>query len=118
MNPRQEKSDSSDNTENLFKLGWLLIKAEVISADTLELAIQLAGGFKLRVGQVLVEAGRLSENDLENALRAQELIRNGELEPRVACKAVGLSHRSRLAFDDAVARASWFLQEQVVVAAA
>ncbi len=96
------------------QLGWLLVMGGLISADVLEPALQASRGMEVRLGEILVETGKLAEHDVDNALAAQRLVMKGLLDPRLASKALGLTFRSRLAFDDAVARASWIFKGDCV----
>ena len=89
------------------KLGWLLIESEIISSDVLELALKAAEGFNLQVGQVLVDTQRISDNDLQNALRAQSLIEKGVLDSELAAKAIRFAHRTQMAFNDVIVKANW-----------
>lgn len=94
-------------TQDRPKIGWLFVESEMISSDVLELALKAAEGFNLRVGQVLIDTQRITENDLQNALRAQSLVEKGVLDKHVAAKAVRFASRTQMAFNDVIVKANW-----------
>ncbi|MDZ4837293.1 MAG: hypothetical protein SGJ27_26200 [Candidatus Melainabacteria bacterium] len=89
---------NDDNTQ----LGSLLVKAELVSTDMLEIALQISAGFGESLGQVLLDTHRINDSDLENALRAQAMVKDG-MDEVVAAKALRFSNKTRSAFGDSVA---------------
>lgn len=100
-----------DNETDARQLGTLLVDAEIISLDMLEIALQISAGFGETLGQVLIDTNKLTEGDLQNALLAHSMINKGLVDNGVAARALHFSHVTRLAFTDAVNRAgSMFVQ--------
>lgn len=85
------------------QLGNLLVKADLVSTDMLEIALQISAGFGESLGQVLLDTHRISDSDLQNALSAQVMVKNG-MDEQVAAKALSFSNKTRSAFGDSVAR--------------
>ena len=90
--------------EDNAQLGNLLVKAELVSTDMLEIALQISAGFGESLGQVLVDTNRISDSDLQNVLRAQVMVTTGLVEAKVAARALSFAHKTRLAFGDAFGR--------------
>lgn len=108
INPRRPapefettKMKVSSNNEN-EQLGNLLIDADIVPSDMVEIALQISAGFGQSLGQVLVDTNRISSTDLQNVLRAQALVNDGTVDEQEAARALHLAHRTRLAFGDAV----------------
>lgn len=92
------------NNEDNAQLGNLLIKAELVSSDMVEIALQISAGFGESLGQVLLDTHRISECELQNALRAQAMVKTGMVDEQVAAKALHFSNKTRSVFGDAVLR--------------
>jgi len=53
------------------KLGEILVASKVVGEDKVKAALETARGTGKRVGEVLIEMGACSEEDVAKALRAQ-----------------------------------------------
>ncbi len=84
-------------------LGSLLTQADMVASDMVEIALQISAGFGETLGQVLVDTNRISASDLQNVLLAQAMVKKGVVDEQVAAKALHFSHKTRLAFHDAMA---------------
>lgn len=89
---------SKDNEQ----IGSLLVDAEIVSSDMVEIALQISAGFGESIVQVLADTNRLSDSDVQNVLRAQDMVNTGEVEKEVATKALSFAHKTRRAFNDTV----------------
>lgn len=103
LKTRLPKMTATYTTDDNTLLGNLLVKAELVSTDMLEIALQISAGFGESLGQVLLDTHRISEGDLQNALSAQLMVKNG-MDEQVAAKALNFSNKTRSAFGDSIAR--------------
>jgi hypothetical protein len=87
---------SDDNAQ----LGKLLVQAELVSSDMVEIALQISAGFGESLGQVLLDTHRINDIDLQNALRAQAMVKTGEVDEQDAAKALSFSTKTKAAFAD------------------
>lgn len=85
------------------QLGDLLVEAQLVTSDMVEIALQISAGFGESLGQVLVDTKRISESDLHNVVLAQKMVMAG-LDKQAAAKALSFANKTRVAFDDAIAR--------------
>lgn len=90
------------NNDDNAMMGSLLVEASLVTSDMVEIALQISAGFGESLGQVLVDTNRITESDLQNAVRAQAMVKTGLVDMQVAARALHFSHKTRLAFGDAV----------------
>jgi len=83
------------------QLGDLLVEAELVTSDMVEIALQISAGFGESLGLVLVDTNRITDSDLQNILQAQGMVARG-LDMQVAAKALHFANKTRVTFDDAV----------------
>lgn len=88
-------------------IGDLLMKAGLITLAQLADAIPIAKRTGLPVGRVLVGSGILDERNLQAALNAQSLIRDGFLNIEMAEKALKTVAQENIELDDALKREGW-----------
>lgn len=96
---------SKDN-QSLW-IGEILTKAELVKAAEVKEAVSLAGQNGLPLGQVLIIAGRLSEEELAAAIQAQSLIKDDVLEMKVATQALKLVRGCDLSLEEALIQLGW-----------
>jgi hypothetical protein len=85
-----------------FLIGDLLVKAGVIRANQLEEAVRLAGNKKINLGQMLVIARHLTNRDLQAAVDAQSTIRDRKVDMNTAVRALKTACRAGISFSDAL----------------
>jgi hypothetical protein len=81
------------------RLGELLLSSSVLSDAELEHAVELSSETGLPMGRVLVMCGYISERELEAAVRAQSLVKDGALELAKAKEAIQLMSKKGMDFD-------------------
>ncbi len=64
-----------------IRLGELLVLAGILSEQQIEYALEMGFLNNLPIGKVLIELGLISEKTIENALQLQKLVSNGSLNP-------------------------------------
>jgi hypothetical protein len=94
------------------KLGELLQKSEMISADSLEIGIRACQAAGLPLGRVLVSLGMLCEETLASALNAQMLIREGLISKEQAIEGLKAARQRRL-FLETMLRKQGFIRSAV-----
>ncbi len=103
-------AESSQTTDANRQLAGLMVDAQMISSDMMEIALQISAGFGETLGEVLVDTNKLSDVDVQNALLAQSMIDKGLVDSGVAVRALHFSYRTRLAFAEAIGRAGAMFQ--------
>lgn len=73
-------------TERRIKLGLLLLKNNLIERDKLAVALEQKGHSLKKLGEILVEAGYVTEKDLGAALAVQAGIAQVSLDPGLAVR--------------------------------
>ncbi|MBX9691174.1 MAG: hypothetical protein K2Z81_02250, partial [Cyanobacteria bacterium] len=84
------------------RLGDLLVQAGVITPNQLQEAVRHSRSKKLQIGQVLVMSGDLSPTDLQNALEAQSMVRDKTIDISLAVQCIKLARKLRISFTDAL----------------
>jgi hypothetical protein len=90
------------SNESSIKIGELLVRAGVVTGVDLSEAEKLAKHMQVQFGRILIMSGCLTEHDLECALEAQVLIKQGALALEVACDALALASREQIPFGKAL----------------
>jgi hypothetical protein len=88
-------------------IGDLLVKAELITLAQLADAIPIAKRTGLPVGRVLVGSEFISDINLQAALNAQSLIRDGFLQTELAARALRVVAETGLPLEDALRKEGW-----------
>ena len=88
--------------EKAIKIGELLVRAGILTGIDLSEAEKLSKHMGLQFGRVLIMSGCLAERDLESALEAQAMIRDGMVEVDLACQALGISSREDVTLEEAL----------------
>lgn len=92
--------------ENI-KIGELLTRAGVLREQDLNEAIQIAQDTGQMIGKVLIMSGYITRGDLQNALDAQSLIRDNQLEITLAVLAIATCSREKLTLGQALDQLGW-----------
>lgn len=95
------------------RLGDLFLEANIISPQMLAEGLRIAGGAALPLGRVLVMTGYVSERDVKAAIDLQLMVRNGELAPDLAIKALRLCHCSHVKVEQALEISGYRPEEAV-----
>jgi len=90
-----------------FKIGELLVAAEILTESDLVEAIKSAQQNGLPVGRVLIMAGFCSEAEFQAALAAQSLVRDAIVPPEMAISALQLIASHPITFEDALRELGW-----------
>jgi hypothetical protein len=94
-----------------LRIGELLVAAEILSEEDLQEAISSAYSVSLPLGRVLIMAGFCTETEFQAALHAQSLVRDSILPLEVAVKALNLVSLSPINFDEALKQLNWIATE-------
>lgn len=95
------------NTNNDIKIGELLTGVGVVTSGDLQEAIQIAKRMNLPIGRVIVMSGVISEQNLQYALEAQSLIRDGMLDRDTAVTALKNCYKKSQPLQEALAEQKW-----------
>ncbi len=90
-------------TRQHVKIGELFVLSGVLSESDLMNVLELGLVNEQPLGQVLVQSGFVSQNLLDSALRFQEMVDNGALTPLQAAEALGYVHTRGVSIAQAVA---------------
>jgi hypothetical protein len=93
-----------NNDPRTTRIGELLVEAGMLSQDDLDDALEIAQDSRQLIGRVLVMSGFITDPQLQVALKAQEQMRTGQLEFDVAIKTIRLAHASNISFDQALSQ--------------
>ena len=96
------------STENPgVRLGDLLTSAGLLKIDALREAMLTAKQQNMPVGRILITSGYLSENQLQAAVQAQSLLKDGLVDMKIVVKALGLLVNEQTSLEQAMARCGW-----------
>lgn len=83
-------------------IGELLVAASIISQNKLDECVRLAGNKRLSLGQMLIMSGYLTSKELDSALDAQGMVKDGVLDMQFASRCLKIAHKSGSNFFDVV----------------
>ncbi len=86
-------------TKTSHRLGELLLSSSVLTAGELEHAVELSSETGLPMGRVLVMCGYITERELEAAVKAQSLVKDGALSGEKAREAIQLMSKKGMDFE-------------------
>jgi len=89
------------------RIGELLVSANVVKADVLLEALQVARKSSTPLGRVLMTIGELTERDLETAIEVQALLRDNVISAEFGVRALNLAVKSCLPLDEAFRVLGW-----------
>lgn len=95
-------AETGNKTSTGVRLGDLLLRAGIIKAEDLPTGLEEARKYELRIGEMLVLMRFMSTEDLTNALHAQTLLQNGEIDELVAVAALRIASQEKLELEDAL----------------
>jgi hypothetical protein len=90
-----------------LRIGELLIEAQILRARELSEAIKIAKLTSLPIGRILVMSSYVGEADLQAAVKAQSLVRDGVLPLKTAILALSRMSRQECSFEDALRDVGW-----------
>ncbi|HEY9773408.1 MAG TPA: hypothetical protein V6C81_06325 [Planktothrix sp.] len=96
------------------RLGDLLTGAGLLKPADLREAMLIAKQQGLPVGRVLIMSAYLTEHQLQAAVRAQSMLKDGLIDQETVIKALALVGAEDLSLDDALKSLKWYQQEDVV----
>jgi hypothetical protein len=103
------------STENPgVRLGDLLTSAGLLKIDALREAMLTAKQQNMPVGRILITSGYLTENQLQAAVQAQSLLKDGLVEMPIVVKALGLLVHEQTSLEQAMARCGWHKESGAV----
>jgi len=103
------------STENPgVRLGDLLTSAGLLKIDALREAMLTAKQQNMPVGRILITSGYLTENQLQAAVQAQSLLKDGLVEMAIVVKALGILVHEQTSLEQAMARCGWHKENGAV----
>ena len=103
------------STENQgVRLGDLLTTAGLLRVEALREAMHTAKQQQMPVGRILITSGYLTENQLQAAVQAQSLLKDGLVEMPVVIKALGILANEQGNLEQALAKCGWKRQSGTV----
>lgn len=90
-----------------IRLGDLLTQAGLLEAKSLREAMMIAKQQGLPVGRVLIMAQFISEPNLQAAVQAQSMLKDGLVEDQMAIDALRLCSQNQTSLDEALAEKGW-----------
>jgi tetratricopeptide (TPR) repeat protein len=85
---------------NSLRLGDLLVQAGLLTQGQMAEAVRNSRSKKVQVGQVLVMNGLLSPRDLQSALEAQSMLRDRTVELNEALRCLKIAYKVGVSFKD------------------
>ena len=96
------------STENPgVRLGDLLTSAGLLKIEALREAMLTAKQQAMPVGRILITSGYLTENQLQAAVQAQSLLKDGLVEMSIVVKALGILVTEQTSLEQAMSRCGW-----------
>ena len=93
-----------NNDPRTILIGELLVRAGMLSQEDLDDALDIAKDSRQLIGRVLVMSGFITDAQLQVALKAQEHLRSGQIGLDVALSTLRLANKSSISFDQALGR--------------
>jgi len=90
-----------------IRLGDLLTRAGLLRAEDLREGMLIAKQQSLPVGRVLIMAEFISEPNLQAAVQAQSMLKDGVIDIDTALSALQISARGNLSLDEALNQCGW-----------
>jgi hypothetical protein len=97
-------SDMENDDPRSIRIGELLVQAGMLSPDDLDDALEIAQDSRQLIGRVLIMSGFITDHQLQVALKAQEHMRNGQLGLDDAIESLRLADASNITFDQALSQ--------------
>jgi len=90
-----------------IRIGELLVQAGMLTQAQLQEATRHAGAKRLQIGQILVMYGYLTAKDLQSALAAQSMVRDRSLDLNQALRSLKIAYKTASRFEDVVSNQSF-----------
>lgn len=107
-----QNPNNNDNQKDI-KIGELLTEVGIVTTGDLTEAIQIAKRMNLPIGRVIVMSGVISEEQLQHAIEAQSLIRDGLLEVDTAVTALKGAYQKNKTLQEALSDLRWAPKQDV-----
>lgn len=95
------------------KIGELLVAVDIVTSGDLQEAIQIAKRMNLPIGRVIVMSGVITETNLQYALEAQSLIKDGLLDVDTAITGLKDAFKKATSLQEALANLRWAPKKDV-----
>ncbi|HMW90273.1 MAG TPA: hypothetical protein PKN86_18665 [Candidatus Obscuribacter sp.] len=93
--------------EKTIRVGELLTRAGILRKQDLDEACNIAQDTGQMIGKVLIMSGFVTKDDLQAAVEAQSLVRDGHLELELSFMAVSAASRGRITLEQALDQLGW-----------
>ena len=90
-----------------IRLGEILVDAGVVKGDLVNQSLAIAKNTKMPIGRVLVTHGHLSDLVIQNAVEAQQGVRDGRYTREYASKLIRTAHSNNITIEHADALIAW-----------
>ncbi len=88
-------------------VGQLLVDSGMLEKELLDIALERARQNNVKIGQILLYSGLVSDPHLKAALTAQRMLRQSFISYRQAVEALTLVRKDGMPYETALARARW-----------
>lgn len=88
-------------------IGQLMVQSGIIDEDLLTIALEKSKDCRVKIGQILLYSGLISDHELKAVLVALELIRNSQVNYEQAIEALQLVSQQRFPYQATLAKARW-----------
>lgn len=95
-------------------VGQLLVDAGMLDSELLDIALERARENSVRIGQILLYSGLVSDRDLKAALMAQRMLRQSLISYKNAVDALVLVRNKKMDYEAAFARARWLYSNEQI----
>lgn len=89
------------------RIGEMLTRAGVLREQDLDEACNIAEETGQMIGKVLIMSEYISKNDLQAAVEAQSLVRDGQLELELALVALSAACRNKMTLEQSLDQLGW-----------
>jgi hypothetical protein len=90
-----------------LRLGEILVEAGVVKTELVNQSLAIAKNTKMPIGRVLISHGHLSDLVIQNAIEAQQAIRDGRFTREYATKLIKTAHGNNITIQEADALIAW-----------
>ncbi len=98
--------------QTLVRIGELLVAAGIMDSQAVTEALHLAKKTGSPVGRIMQMAGDLKERDLQNALAAQTMVREGQLTVELATAVLNTAFTEHITLEEALPKHGWQNREE------
>ncbi|MBX9667114.1 MAG: hypothetical protein K2X93_05815 [Candidatus Obscuribacterales bacterium] len=105
--PEPQQQQQLEQTKADLRLGQVLIDIGMVSNDDLGYALHLAREVGLPVGRVLVMSAFVSEENLQAAVQLQSLLKDQLVDQNTALQVAAMLLQSRMSLEEALGKVGW-----------